>query len=253
MLDGTLRKLLSNFLLLVTLAVAGCSSKQSDKVAPETENVSLFKEGKGVLLSTETRKLFELEIVEAEERAMPRRIHKTGQVYRAARQTTPASAMLLLTANERKQLSVGQLCNINGAGDIPGEINGTLIRLDTHAEAAFNQIEGLIQFADPDHRFRAGAFLRLTFTNRDSRPVLVVPQSALLIAADGAFVYTVNGAHLSRTRVKPGAISGGWVEIEDGLYAGDSVAAKGVENLWLVELSALKGGTPCCPVPKKEK
>jgi len=28
------------------------------------------------------------------------------------------------------------------------------------------------------------------------------------------------------------------------------VAVKGVQNIWLVELSALKGGTPCCPVKK---
>ena len=29
-------------------------------------------------------------------------------------------------------------------------------------------------------------------------------------------------------------------------------SAKGVDNLWFIELSALKGGTPCCPVPKKD-
>jgi hypothetical protein len=43
------------------------------------------------------------------------------------------------------------------------------------------------------------------------------------------------------------------VAIEDGLYAGDSVAVRGVDGLWLVELSALKGGTPCCSVPKKNR
>ena len=92
-----------------------------------------------------------------------------------------------------------------------------------------------------------------TLTNGEARPVFVVPESALLVTADGSYVYAVNGTHLTRTRVKTGAASEGFVEIEDGLYAGDSVAAKGVDGLWLVELSALKGGTPCCPVPKKNR
>jgi len=60
----------------------------------------------------------------------------------------------------------------------------------------------------------------------------------------------VNGTHLTRTRVKTGASSEGLVEVQDGLYTGDSVAVKGAQNIWLVELSAIKGGTPCCPVKK---
>ena len=113
------------------------------------------------------------------------------------------------------------------------------------------QVEGLVEFADPQQRYPAGALVTATFTNGETKTVLVVPESALLTAADGSYVYTLNGSHLVRTRVKPGAVSDGFLEIEDGLYAGDSVAAKGVDGLWLVELSALKGGTPCCPVPKK--
>jgi multidrug efflux pump subunit AcrA (membrane-fusion protein) len=123
--------------------------------------------------------------------------------------------------------------------------------LDTQAQIVLAQSEALVEFADPQQRYPAGTFLAVTMTNGAARTVFVVPQSALLTAADGSYVYAVNGSHLTRTRVKPGAVSEGLVEIEDGLYAGDSVAARGIDNLWLVELSALKGGTPCCPVPKK--
>ena len=73
----------------------------------------------------------------------------------------------------------------------------------------------------------------------------------MLSAADGDYVYVVNGKHLTRTKVKTGGAFEGFVEIVDGLYAGDSVAAKAVNSLWFVELSALKGGKPCCVAPKK--
>ena len=114
------------------------------------------------------------------------------------------------------------------------------------------QVEALVEFSDTERRFPAGTFLTASFLTREAKPVFVVPETALLACANGSFVYAVNGKHLTRTAVKAGAVSDGFVEIEVGLYAGDSVAAKGVDNLWFIELSALKGGTPCCPVPKKD-
>ena len=72
-----------------------------------------------------------------------------------------------------------------------------------------------------------------------------VPRSALLRTPAGAFVYVANGANLLRTAVKPGAEDGAYVEILDGLYAGDVVATDGVEQLWLTELRLTKGGGHC--------
>ena len=79
----------------------------------------------------------------------------------------------------------------------------------------------------------------------------IIPASAVIRGVEGTFVYTVSGSHYVRTAVKPGAESCGWVEITDGLYAGDVVVARAVDALWNVELCALKGGTPCCPVGGK--
>jgi multidrug efflux pump subunit AcrA (membrane-fusion protein) len=93
--------------------------------------------------------------------------------------------------------------------------------------------------------------VKATFNQNGPTFSIVVPKSALLSGAEGDSVYTVNGTHLTRTRVKAGMTREDRVEIRDGLYAGDIVACKGVEGLWAVELSALKGGTPCCPMPKK--
>ncbi len=72
--------------------------------------------------------------------------------------------------------------------------------------------------------------------------VVVVPKSALLRAADGTFVYTVNGNAYCRTAVKTGAEAEDVVEVTNGLFAGDSVVTKPVEKLWLIELRATKGG-----------
>jgi hypothetical protein len=86
--------------------------------------------------------------------------------------------------------------------------------------------------------------------HRDDSPYLV-PEPAVIRGATGAFVYVANGEHFTRTPVKMGRVADGQAEILDGLYAGDVVVWKAAEPLWMVELYALRGGVPCCPVPKK--
>ncbi|MEY2408589.1 MAG: hypothetical protein QOF48_1259 [Verrucomicrobiota bacterium] len=237
-------------LLAVSILAMGCNSKKTEEnSAPETDKAGLFKEGKGVVLSDETKKLFGVEVTEVTEKAMQRHLHKTAQVYRAGRENGFSSAMVLLSAEEAKQLKIGQRVGLK-AGNAP-ERSGTLARLDEQSLAALGHVEGLVDFNAVPEGYGVGAFVTATFTCGEAKTVFVVPESAMLTTADGSYVYALNGSHLLRTRVKTAAVSEGFVEIDEGLYAGDSVAAQGVESLWMVELSALKGGTPCCPVPKR--
>jgi len=235
--------------LLLAVALMGC--KQSEQPASESVSLSLFKQGKGVLFSEETKKLFGIEIAEVTEKSMQPRAEKSAQVYRTGTAGGPCSALLLLDADEAATFAIGKPVQIRALKGQKQELPGKLVRLDGQATAALGQVEGVIEFADPQKEFEAGEFVTVAFTTGEPKPVFVVHESAVLLAADGTYVYAVNGTHLTRTRVKTGATSEGLVEVRDGLYAGDSVAVKGVQNIWLVELSALKGGTPCCPVPKK--
>ena len=237
---------------LALIALAGCGSKPAESVPSESETVKLFKVGKGVWFSDETKRLFDLEIAEVTEKPIPRRLRKTAQVFRASCESKPAGAMMLVSVGEAKGLKLGQPVSLKPPAGSGPETISKLVRLDSQTQTVFSQIEALLEFPDPEQRYAAGTFLIATFTNDTGKPVLVVPESALLNAADGCYVYTVNGTHLTRTRVKTGVSSQEWLEIEEGLYPGDSVAAKGVENLWLIELSATKGGTPCCPAPGKK-
>ena len=232
------------------LALAGCYSRTADRQA-DAEKRSLFQKGRGVWLPDELKKEFGVETFEVIEKLLSRRLTKTARIYRAASDSEMAEASVLVTAEETKELNLGQAVNLRRTQNDEPPVTGRLTRMDENARQVLGQVEVLVEFVDAERRFPVGTFLLATFVTREAKLVFVVPESALLKAADGCFVYAVNGAHLTRTPVKPGAVSDGFVEIEDGLYAGDAVVAKGIENLWLVELSALKGGTPCCPVPKK--
>lgn len=234
------------------VALAGCHSRTTDASTPaEPEKLSLFQKGKGVCLPDELKKEFGVETVEVAEKPLPRRLTKTARVYRAASDGERAAASVLVTTEEAQELKPGQAVVLRRAHDDEAPFSGTLVRMDEHARQVLGQVELLVEFADAARRFPVGAFLSASFTTREPKPVFVVPETAVLRCADGCYVYAVNGVHLTRTPVKIGAKADGLVEVEDGLYAGDAVVRQGIENLWLVELSALKGGTPCCPVPKK--
>jgi hypothetical protein len=213
--------------------------------------VPLFQEKRGVRLPDETKKLFGVEVAEVAEQPMQRALRKLARVYREARDGAPGRASVTLTAAETKDLKPEHLVRLNAA-DFEDDLRGKLTRVDEQTHSALGQAEALVEFADAQRRVASGAFLTARFLIGEPKSVLVVPKTALLTAADGMFVYAVNGEHFTRTKIKVGAATDGFVEVEDGLYSGDVVVVKGVESLWLIELSALKGGKPCCVAPKKE-
>ena len=215
------------------------------------QGVPLFQEKKGLRLPDEMKKDFGVEVAEGAERTMQREVRKLARVYREPRDGAPGAASLMLTAGEAEGFKPGQAVRLKAAG-ADGEFDGTVVRLDGQTQSAVGQAEVLVEFADRQQRIPGGAFLTATFNVGPARLVLAVPSGALLDLADGTFVYAVNGEHFTRTRVKAGAAADGFVGIEDGLYSGDMVVTKGIESLWLIELSALKGGKPCCAAPKKE-
>lgn len=83
------------------------------------------------------------------------------------------------------------------------------------------------------------------------QPFIAIPESAIIQGIEGDFVYVQSGEHFVRTLVVSGAKQAGWMEIKDGLLPGDKVVASGAHDLWMIELLALRGGSPCCPAPKK--
>jgi membrane fusion protein (multidrug efflux system) len=203
------------------------------------------------MLSDQTKHLFGLEIAEVAERSFRREFHTTAQVYRPGSDHEPAAATALINAEEVKALSSGQEVRVKAAFGNSPEIIGKLARLSTTAQEILGQIEALIEFPRPSGETALGSFVQVTFAAGEPKTSLAIPESALFRTADGAFVYTVSGDHMMRTLIKVGAKSDGFIEVKDGLYAGDHIITKGVDQLWMVELSAIKGGTPCCPVPKK--
>ncbi len=123
------------------------------------------------------------------------------------------------------------------------------------------EISSVAPEAKPAAHYKAGHGLQLTPTatqfiglktgevgSRDigeTRSVPAVPAASLLRTVKGDFVYVSNGDWLLRTPVKIGANDGGWFEVKEGLYEGDTIVTHGTQALWMAELQAVNGGVGC--------
>lgn len=182
-----------------------------------------FKEGQGLQLAAETSSALGLKTAEVEERSVTHTYEVTVSVFDAG---PPALASSLVPVEIADDLEKHP----------PTEAKLLSVRRDL--SAALAQVEIVLALPDAP---AVGSTVSLTLRG-PARLGAAVPRASLLRTATGAFVYVVNGAYLLRTAVKPGANDGEYIEILDGLYAGDVIATAAVEQLWLTELRLTKGG-----------
>lgn len=211
------------------LLFAGCGKKasetaQTEEGSEEGGGVS-FKEGSGLVLNTDVIRALGLKTIEAEERAISAEVKLLAQVFA----TTPQ----ILASVGVSETEAARL-------EKQGFTGAKLIRLDRTSFTATQRGDAIFA-VDRSPVPTIGEFIELSLTEAP-RPALTVPRSAVLDAANGTFVYVVNGENYLRAPVKIGAQSGDFVEITDGLYAGDVVVTTPVNQLWLAELRLTKGG-----------
>jgi hypothetical protein len=226
-------------ILLSCAAMIGCNKLPGEKKEEAAKDLPTFKEGKGLSLPAETRKSIGLETVEVAERKMSPQIGTEISVYRV--ETNMAFASGFVAAEQAALLKVGE--PMTATTKDRQRFTGKLTRLDAQTTAATGRTEFLVEFKA--EVAQVGMSLNATFSGKAEASVTVIPRSALLHAAEGDFVFVVNGDHLLRTPVKVGVESADVIEITDGLYSGDKVVVKPVQTLWLTELRFVKGGAAC--------
>ena len=213
--------------------LTGCGGKaakpEAHEEAKEAEvSRATFKEGRGLKFLPETAAAIGLKTAPVEEHAVPRSLPVTAQVLDSG---PPASLSASVAASDADWLEKTAL------------LDAKLVRID-RATASTTGLADLTLSVNRSG-LTAGEYVPLTLTAKEASPVVAVPKSAVLHSAGGTFVYAVSGDYLVRTPVKTGAESDAFVEITDGLYSGDIIVTTPVEQLWLIELRAVKGGAGC--------
>jgi len=234
-------------LLAAASLLVGCGHKEDGGHGEEAPASATFKAGKGVIITEETTKILGVEITDVAERKLPNQIRFTVQVFGEKHHH-------LLNQGDHSG------CDVHGAAFLPTESalvvkagQPVSVRKDTNnplggvvlavqKALALGESEIIVGISNATTALMAGEFVPARISLPRDEAVTAIPQSAVLRTSEGTFVYVVNGDAYFRTAVKVGAEADDWVEITDGLLAGDQVVTKPVETLWLIELRATKGG-----------
>jgi len=215
---------------------AGCGRPHADAHAGHGHSVSAtaesvptqatFKAGTGLILPPEIRTAIGLATAAVEERIVPPTLRIRAQVIAAG---PPAFATASVSAVQAAFVANQTLTGAR------------LVKVAPHTPAPDSPVD-LVLALDGNSSAGPGDDVDLTFRAAAAPPVPSIPRSALLRSAGGTFAYVVNGGAYLRTAVVVGAESADHLEVVEGLYAGDEVVTHPVEQLWLIELRATKGG-----------
>ncbi len=251
---------LAQVLLVAAPLMTGCGHKEGDGHdhaegeaegheghghGAESPSGASFKAGKGVIVTEETKKLLGLTVADVSERNMANQIHFTVQVFggkhhHSLNQDDHSNCDVhgsgLLSTNAAVEVKAGQPVHI--LKDTNSPLTGVVLAV----QKALGEAEIVIGISNATALLKTGEFIPARINLPGKEAVVAIPQSALLRTSEGTFVYAVNGDAYFRTAVTVGTVTDGWMEITDGLLAGDSVVVKPVETLWLIELRATKGG-----------
>jgi membrane fusion protein (multidrug efflux system) len=121
------------------------------------------------------------------------------------------------------------------ADAFPGEtINGVIKQLDTRVDERTRAITARAEFANPGGRLKPGMMLRVGIT-RGSRTGLAVPEAAVSVQGESAFVYVLRQDGQRTVAEQRPILSGvrqlGFVEVRDGLQPGERIVADGLNKI----------------------
>ena len=234
-------------LIMSILLLAGCG-KPFAQVPPKAEAGAQFSASRGVSIPETMRKSLGLDVLDVgEAKLYPsvelalHLVRGAGDLRQISRNGGEVEASGWITEKQAASLKPGQ----TGRLLLPDgqTASGTVVGLDRTADPALGDFEIVVR---TDAALETGMRIKAVFDAPATGEVVAVPAKAIIKTAEGEFVYVVNEGCFKRVPVKTGARSDQAVEILDGLYSGDQIAASQVVSLWMTELQSLRAGQSCC-------
>lgn len=126
-------------------------------------------------------------------------------------------------------------------------VQGRIAKLDTRVAENTRAITARAEFPNADSRLRPGMMVRVAI-EQARRETTAVPQSAVQFEGDAAFVFVVvqkgERTVAEKRPVSVGLDQNGFVEITEGVRAGEKVVADGLNRVQDGQAVQLGGGRP---------
>lgn len=139
----------------------------------------------------------------------------------------PLEAMINVPEREMRLIQAAQPVQML-VDALPGAVfTGSVARVSPVVDASTGTFRVVAQFKDDSGQLRSGMFGRVRIVYDQRADALVVPRTALLEDGGEPAVYVVRDGKAARSALKLGYDEAGWVEVREGLQAGDAVVVAG--------------------------
>jgi membrane fusion protein, multidrug efflux system len=128
-------------------------------------------------------------------------------------------------------LATGQVVSATSEAYPDRDFRGTITSVGSRVDSVTRALMVRAEFDNPDQKLRPGMLLQIA-VQRAGRQTLQVPELSLVQMGRQAFVFRVGAENkVEQVPVKTGARRPGWVEIVDGVKAGDRIVVDGTVKL----------------------
>jgi membrane fusion protein (multidrug efflux system) len=109
----------------------------------------------------------------------------------------------------------------------PGKINFVDVTVDRSTDTVLARAS----FPNPDFALIDGQLVRVALEGGAPEEKIVIPQAALISDQEGVYVFIASDGKAAVRRIKPGAVVGSGIVVEQGLTGGELVVVEGFQGL----------------------
>ena len=129
---------------------------------------------------------------------------------------------------------------------VPGErFDGTVYAIEPAITETGRSLTLRALITNPGGRLKPGMFARVELRASQAVRGIVVPEAAIMPGAQNPTVFRISAGRAERVPVSIGERGAGWVQVTDGLAAGEVVVVAGQEKL--------RDGTPVSTTPAADR
>ena len=221
---------------LVQISLAAYAGEPTGPDRGDNPDIGIkYDKKQGLRVTSVSAKILGLTMVDVEEREISGKAALQLQVY-ATPEEGAALASAWVGSDEATKIAPDMVVEVEGGliGSVQGVASGK--------SKPGQLVEVTVAINDPNKTLKAGKFATAQVVLPSDGEVVVIPTDATLKTTEGTFAYVDNAGWTVRTQIELGAEQDGFVEVIDGIYAGDQIVSAPVSTLWMVELQLTKSG-----------
>lgn len=108
----------------------------------------------------------------------------------------------------------------------------TISKIGKHSDPLTKKVPIELVFKGKTDGLRIGMFVRVSIYNEDKKSKVIIPQRSVLMKGEEAYVYVLQKKKAYLIPVRLGDIFGNYYEVLSGVYPGNQIVTKGIENLY---------------------